>query len=73
MRTSLTLRRETLASLTTDELAGVAGGDGDGPAGLGQRGVDPARDIAARIMRMTVGSQADIDRDGQAQFVCQIG
>lgn len=30
MRTSLTLRRETLASLTTDELAVVAGGDATG-------------------------------------------
>lgn len=30
MRTNLTLRRETLASLTTDELAGVAGGDATG-------------------------------------------
>lgn len=30
MRTSLTLRRETLASLTTDELAGVAGAEATG-------------------------------------------
>ena len=30
MRTRLTLRRETLASLTTDELTAVAGGDATG-------------------------------------------
>lgn len=30
MRKSLILRRETLAALTTDELAGVAGGDATG-------------------------------------------
>jgi hypothetical protein len=50
-------------------LAGVPGGDADAATRLCQRRVEPAGDRARVVMRVAVGAEADVDRNGQAQLL----
>ena len=43
-------------------LTGIARRDADRPAGLGQQKIEPAVERAGAVMRMPIGSEADVDR-----------